>query len=323
MVQKFKCDNMSKVILLNASPRANSNTKIVLEECAREIEKEGVETEIISLRGMKIQSCIACGKCAEKGNCVLPDGLDEIIEKIRQADGFIPAAPVYFGTARGDLMAALQRIGKVSRGGDKFLDWMVGGPIAVARRGGVTLTLQEMLMFFAINNMIVAGSTYWNMVIAGAEGTALEDKEGIETIRLFGRNVAKIIKNNYNVILKPDIVPTQITNLRNIDVTNHFLNTIEAHFRIYPEMNLEEQGDSCVNPLLEKIKKDFPVVDINKIKLSIGESSRALIRRKPYKLLVKNIKNPNLAFVLHLAKIKKVGICIYDTMDYECITLLK
>ena len=194
MVQKFKCDNMSKFILLNASPRANSNTKIVLEQCAREIEDEGVETEIISLRGMKIQSCIACGKCAEKGNCVLPDGLDEIIEKIRQADGFIPAAPVYFGTARGDLMSALQRIGKVSRGGDKFLDWMVGGPIAVARRGGVTLTLQEMLMFFAINNMIVAGSTYWNMVIAGPEGTALEDSEGIETIKLFGRNVAKIIK---------------------------------------------------------------------------------------------------------------------------------
>ena len=194
MVQKCKCDNMSKVILLNASPRANSNTKMVLEECAREIENEGVETEIISLRGMKIQSCIACGKCAEKGNCVLPDGLDEIIEKIRGADGFIPAAPVYFGTARGDIMAALQRIGKVSRGGDKFLDWMVGGPIAVARRGGVTLTLQEMLMFFAINNMIVAGSTYWNMVIAGAEGTALEDEEGIETIKLFGRNVARIIK---------------------------------------------------------------------------------------------------------------------------------
>ncbi|WP_405290595.1 flavodoxin family protein [Methanobrevibacter sp.] len=185
---------MSKVILLNASPRANSNTKIVLEQCAFEIEKEGVETEIISLRGMKVLSCIACGKCAEKGNCVLPDGLDEIIEKIRHADGFIPAAPVYFGTARGDIMSALQRIGKVSRGGDKFLDWMVGGPIAVARRGGVTLTLQEMSMFFTINNMILAGSTYWNMVIAGPEGTALGDTEGIETIRLFGANVAKIIK---------------------------------------------------------------------------------------------------------------------------------
>ncbi len=194
MAVNWKYDNMSKVILLNGSPRANSNTKIVLEECAREIEAEGVETEIISLRGMKIQSCIACQKCAETGNCVLNDGLAEIIDKIRDADGFIPAAPVYFGTARGDIMAALQRIGKVSRGGDKYLDWMVGGPIAVARRGGVTLTLQEMLMFFAINNMIVAGSTYWNMVIAGPEGTALEDEEGIETIRLFGRNVAKIIK---------------------------------------------------------------------------------------------------------------------------------
>ena len=185
---------MSKVILLNASPRKNSNTKIVLEQCALEIEKEGIKTEIISLKGMNIQSCIACNACAQKGNCVLNDGLNNIIEKIRDADGFIPAAPVYFGTARGDIMSALQRIGKVSRGGDKFLDWMVGGPIAVARRGGVTLTLQEMLMFFAINNMIVAGSTYWNMVIAGPEGTALEDKEGIETIRLFGQNVAKIIK---------------------------------------------------------------------------------------------------------------------------------
>lgn len=185
---------MSKVILLNASPRNNSNTGIVLKACAEEIEKNGVETEIISLKGKEIRSCIACGKCSETGNCILPDGLDEIIDKIRDADGFIPAAPVYFGTARGDVMAALQRIGKVSRGGDKFLDWMVGGPIAVARRGGVTLTLQEMLMFFAINNMIVAGSTYWNMVIAGAEGTAMEDKEGIDTIRLFGENVAKIIK---------------------------------------------------------------------------------------------------------------------------------
>ena len=184
---------MAKVILLNGSPRKNSNTLMVLKECAKSIEAEGVETEIISLKGKKIESCIACNKCGEKGNCVLNDGLDEIIEKIREADGFIPAAPVYFGTARGDIMSALQRIGKVSRGGDKFLNWMVGGPIAVARRGGQTLTLQEMTMFFPINGMIIAGSSYWNMVTAGPEGTALEDEEGIETVRLFGTNVAKLI----------------------------------------------------------------------------------------------------------------------------------
>lgn len=100
---------MAKVILLNSSPRANSNTQDVLEVCAEEIEKNGVEAEIISLRGKQIQSCVACNGCAKTGNCVLNDGLDEIIEKIRQADGFIPAAPVYFGTARGDIMAALPK----------------------------------------------------------------------------------------------------------------------------------------------------------------------------------------------------------------------
>ena len=189
-----KEDTMAKVILLNGSPRKNSNTLMVLKECAKAIEAEGVETEIISLKDKNIQSCIACGTCAETGNCSLDDGLDEIIDKIREADGFIPAAPVYFGTARGDIMSALQRIGKVSRGGDKFLDWMVGGPITVARRGGQTLTLQEMTMFFPINGMIIPGSSYWNMVTAGPEGTALEDTEGIDTIRLFGTNVAKLIK---------------------------------------------------------------------------------------------------------------------------------
>lgn len=194
MEQKFRVVFMAKVILLSGSPRGNSNTEDVLNICAEEIEKNGVEAEVLTLRGKKIQSCIACNRCAELGNCILKDGLEDIIEKIREADGFIPAAPVYFGTARGDIMAALQRIGKVSRGNDKFLDWMVGGPIVVARRGGQTLTLQEMSMFFPINNMIIVGSTYWNMVFAGPEGTALNDEEGIATIKLFGENVAKVIK---------------------------------------------------------------------------------------------------------------------------------
>ena len=185
---------MADVVLLSGSPRKNSNTMEVLEICAEEIEKQGLSTEIISLRGKKIQSCIACLNCAKEGNCVLKDGLDEIIDKIREADGFIPAAPVYFGTARGDIMSALQRIGYVSRRTDQFLSWMVGGPIAVARRGGQSLTLQEMSMFFPINNMIMIGSDYWNMVFALEEETANDDDEGMNTIKLFGENVAKLIK---------------------------------------------------------------------------------------------------------------------------------
>jgi multimeric flavodoxin WrbA len=90
-------------------------------------------------------------------------------------------------------MSALQRIGKVSRGNGNFLSGMVGGPIAVARRGGHTLTLQEMSMFFNINGMIIVGSDYWNMVFAGPEGTSFDDEEGINTIKEFGVNVANLI----------------------------------------------------------------------------------------------------------------------------------
>lgn len=91
-------------------------------------------------------------------------------------------------------MNALQRIGMISRGYDKFLSWKVGGPIAVARRGGLSTSYQEMLMFYYINDMIVPGSNYWNIVFGAAPGDALKDSEGIETIKLFSSNVAKLIK---------------------------------------------------------------------------------------------------------------------------------
>ena len=185
---------MEKVLLLCASPRPSGNTYQVLEECATVIEDEGLEVEIISFVGKDIRSCIACGKCGELSECSLNDGLNDIIIKIKEADGFIVGSPVYFGTARGDIMSALQRIGMVSRSNGNFLSWKVGGPIAVARRGGHTATLQEMLMFFLINDMIVPGSTYWNMVFGWTPGEVQNDTEGMETIRKFGYNVATLIK---------------------------------------------------------------------------------------------------------------------------------
>ncbi len=185
---------MKKVILLCASPRPSGNTYQVLEECASVIEDEGLKVEIIPFAGKRIESCIACASCGELGECSLNDGLNDIIAKIKEADGFIIGAPVYFGTARGDAMSALQRIGMVSRASDNFLSWKVGGPIAVARRGGHTATLQEMMMFFFINDMIVPGSTYWNMVFGLTPGEVQDDDEGMQTIRRFGYNVATLIK---------------------------------------------------------------------------------------------------------------------------------
>lgn len=184
---------MAKVVLISGSPRAQGNTMQIVNECAKILEEQGLETVVYSLAGRNIRSCVACFKCREIKNCVLEDGLDEIINSIRESDGFIIAAPVYFGTARGDLMSALQRIGMTSRASDKYLSRKVGGPIAIARRGGHTLSLQEMLMFYLINDMIVVGSDYWNMVFGMKPGEVWSDEEGIATIRKFAKNVAFVI----------------------------------------------------------------------------------------------------------------------------------
>jgi multimeric flavodoxin WrbA len=183
-----------KVILISGSPKANGNTAQLMQECSKVIEERGVEAEIVSFAGMKIEACIACGRCSKEGECGLDDGLNAIIEKIRAADGLIVGSPVYFGTARGDVMCALQRIGYVSMNTDHFLTGKVGGPIAVARRGGQTGTLQEMLMFFLINDMIVPGSKYWNMVFGRTPGEALNDEEGVANLRHFAGNVAELVK---------------------------------------------------------------------------------------------------------------------------------
>jgi multimeric flavodoxin WrbA len=185
---------MPKVLLISGSPKPEGNTAQLMQECARIIEEQGVETEIVSLAGRKIESCTACGKCTELGYCSLEDDLGEIMDKVKESEGFIVGSPVYFGTARGDVMAALQRIGYVSQKTSRFLSGKVGGAIAVARRGGHTFTLQEMLMFFLINDMIVPGSTYWNMVFGRLPGEIWKDTEGIETIRHFAANVASLVK---------------------------------------------------------------------------------------------------------------------------------
>ena len=129
---------MAKVVLISASPKKEGNTAQLMQECARVIGGLGVEAEVISFAGMKIESCIACGRCLKEGKCGLNDGLNEIVDQIRPAEGLIVGAPVYFGTARGDTMSALQRIGWLSRSSDKFLTGMVGGPspspAAAARR---------------------------------------------------------------------------------------------------------------------------------------------------------------------------------------------
>ena len=105
----------NRIIILNGSPRPEGNTAQVLGECVKAIEARGVEARVISLAGKSIESCKACYSCRETGRCSIDDGLNSIADEVRDARGFIVASPVYFGTARGDVMSALQRIGMISR----------------------------------------------------------------------------------------------------------------------------------------------------------------------------------------------------------------
>ncbi len=184
---------MADVVLLSGSPRANGNTEYALAVCKEEIEKHGLTAEIISLRGRQIHGCIACGKCGEQNCCALPDDLNDILPAIQEAKGFIIGAPVYFGTARGDVMNLLQRTGMVARKNGNWLSGKVGGPVVVARRGGLTSTLQEMLMSFFISGMTVCGSTYWNIAFGNAPGEVGSDAEGMQTLQTFAANVAELI----------------------------------------------------------------------------------------------------------------------------------
>lgn len=187
-----------RVIVLNASPRLGGNTELVLVEVAEVLRGAGLQPVLCSLRGKTIASCLACESCCPKGKCIQEDGANEIFAQIAEAKGLIIGTPVYYGTARGDIMSLVQRLGMVSAHNGHFLDGMVGGPIAVARRGGHTATIQELLMFSFISGMIVPGSNYWNMVFGRAKGEAAEDAEGLATARLFAANVAKVIKALYN-----------------------------------------------------------------------------------------------------------------------------
>lgn len=178
---------MKKVILLSGSPNAEGNSMQILNECAKVIKENGVEAEVVSIAGMNLIDTM-------NSNQGYDDEFEEIIKKIKGSKGLIVASPVYWGTARAEIMTALQRIAMASKKQGNFLSRMVGGPIAVARRGGHTSTIQEMMMFYLINDMIVPGSTYWNIVFGKEPGDALKDEEGMKTVKRFSENVAYLVK---------------------------------------------------------------------------------------------------------------------------------
>jgi multimeric flavodoxin WrbA len=180
-----------KIIGVVGSPRRGGNTETLTRIALAEVQKEGLETELISLIGKKIEPCDGCRTCLKTGKCHIKDDFERIFKKIKKADGIILATPVYYGAATPQMTSFISRF-YAKRG--KPLKNKVGGPIVVARRAGQNFTFAQLMFFFMISEMIVPGSTYWNVAFGREKGEVKTDEEGVTTIQNFGRQLAWLAK---------------------------------------------------------------------------------------------------------------------------------
>ncbi|MHC4249137.1 MAG: flavodoxin family protein [Planctomycetota bacterium] len=185
-----------KVVAFNGSPRRNGNTTMLLEAVIAELEKAGIETELVQLGGRKIHGCVACYKCFEKkdGRCAVDsDVLNEFLGKMVEADGIIIGSPTYFANVTTEVKALIDRAGLVAIANGRTLARKAGAAVVAVRRAGAVTTFDAINKFFLINRMIVPGSVYWNLGIGLGEGEVEGDDEGMDTMRALGENMAWLL----------------------------------------------------------------------------------------------------------------------------------
>ena len=183
-----------KVLLINGSPRQNGNTAIALTEVAKQLTKEGIESEIVWIGNKPIRGCIACGQCKARslGQCVFDDDIcNKISEKFKESNALIVGSPVYYGQPNGALLSIIQRA-FYSNGAN--ISGKPAASLAVCRRGGATAVFESLNMPFQMMNMPIVTSQYWNIVYGHTEGDAALDTEGLQTMRTLARNIAWLLK---------------------------------------------------------------------------------------------------------------------------------
>jgi multimeric flavodoxin WrbA len=186
-----------KVIAFNGSARKDGNTTILLNMVFEELKAEGIETEIYTLAGKPIQGCIACFKCFEKKDkrcAVEKDIINECIQKMLEADGILLGSPTYFADVSAGMKALIERCGMVSRANGDMLKRKVGAGVVAVRRAGAMHVFSSLNSFFLINQMIIPGSSYWNLGIGRQPGEVNNDLEGVQTMKNLGKNMAWLLK---------------------------------------------------------------------------------------------------------------------------------
>lgn len=184
------------VVLINGSPRRQGNTRRALEIVARALEAEGVETDILQLGGKNVRGCQSCGACSrlKNGRCAIDDDMNEILEKIWQADGIVIGSPTYFSNVSSEVKALIDRAGVVSGANGGLLRGKVGAAAVAVRRAGSNFTFAAINFLFTKCEMPVASAGYWNMTLAHMPGDIEGDEEGIRTFETLGKNMAFMVK---------------------------------------------------------------------------------------------------------------------------------
>lgn len=202
---------MSKVLLINGSPHKHGNTFTALSEAARELERQGLETEIAWIGTKPIRGCIACGTCKMKGNghCVFDDDIcNETIDRVNAADALIIGAPVYYGVPPGQTLALIQRM--LFAGAEVANKPFAA--VAICRRGGSSAAFQTLQMPFQMVNAPIVTSQYWNIAFGLDPGEAAADAEGMQTMRQMARNMAWMLRSIAGAALPaPEQEPWQPT----------------------------------------------------------------------------------------------------------------
>jgi len=186
-----------KVVAFNGSARKDGNTTMLVEMVFAELEKEGIETELVQLAGKHPHGCIACYKCfanKDRRCAVKTDCINECIEKMEEADGIILASPTYFADLSTELKAVIDRCGMVSRANNDMYRRKVGAAVVARRRGGAIHVFDSINHFFTIGQMIIVGSSYWNFANGRDKGEVTGDEEGVQTMKNLGKNMAWLLK---------------------------------------------------------------------------------------------------------------------------------
>ncbi len=187
-----------KVIGFNGSARKDGNTSILLQKIFDELEAEGIETQIVNLGPQSVNGCLACMKCFENkdGHCVQKkDSLNQWLDEMRAADGILLGTPVYFAGISGQIKCFMDRSGMVARANGNMFKRKVGAGVAAVRRAGSVSAIHSLNAYFTIAEMVVMGSTYWNMGYGRDKGEVQQDGEGMQTMANLGKNMAWLLKS--------------------------------------------------------------------------------------------------------------------------------